>query len=121
MAEQSSKPIETYANSVTFESSFWDLKCRFGQIDQSSETITTEPRANVTIPWTQAKLISYYLQVNLIIHEAQVGKIKLRTDVLPPEFEMSAEQLEKDATLRTTVERLRKLREEFIASILADG
>ncbi len=33
--------------------------------------------SEITIPWTTAKLLSYYIQVFLTIHEAENGKIRL--------------------------------------------
>src|SRR5712671_4562050 len=76
--------LRDYANNVMFEPSFWDLKMIFGQLDQQEMPATVVQHTEMTVPWATAKLMSYFLQVFLAIHESDNGKIKLPPNVLPP-------------------------------------
>jgi hypothetical protein len=109
--------VDVYANNIYFEASFWDLTIHFSQLDQRTNQSATRPKAMVTVPWTQAKLISYYIQVQLIVHEVQNGKIRIRPDLLPPPPELSQEEIEKDPTVLATVQKIAALRDAFVASL----
>jgi hypothetical protein len=85
-----------YANQVNFESSVWDLKLIFGLLDQHKAAPFVEQHTAISIPWVQAKLGAYYLQIALAVYEAENGKIKIPVSVLPPLPPMPA-----DATPRT--------------------
>lgn len=107
--------ISTYANSIYLESSTWDLKLIFGQLDQSEGTITVKQHLAVTIPWTQAKLLLYFLRVHVKAEEMQDGKIHIRSDVRPTETPLPTEEQVKDPNFMEFYEFVKKLREEFIA------
>jgi len=66
--------LPVYANNVLFEPSVWDLKMIFGQLDQSEGKAVVEQHTAVTIPWAQAKVLSYYLQVNLTAYASALAK-----------------------------------------------
>lgn len=106
--------ISTYANSVYLESSTWDLKLIFGQLDQS-EGITVKQHVAVTIPWTQAKLLLFFLRVHVKAEEMQDGKIHIRSDVRPTETPPPTEEQMNDPSFMEFYEFVKKLREEFIA------
>lgn len=75
-----------YANNAYFESSAWDLKIVFGQLDQPvGQPAKIRQHIAITIPWTQAKLAVYYLRLHVEAIEIQNGKISIREDLLPPE------------------------------------
>lgn len=74
-----------YANNVYLESSAWDLKMIFGQLDQGVTPVTTEQRAAITIPWAQAVILNYLLSVHIRAHELDGGKIQIPQGVIPPE------------------------------------
>ena len=78
---------DKYSNNVQFEPSAWDLKLIFGQLDQSggAEATVVRQHTSMTITWVQAKILSYFLQVNLRAHEIDNGKIVVPTRVLPPD------------------------------------
>src|SRR5713101_7954891 len=84
-----------YANNIYLESSVWDLKLIFGQLDQSTNPVTTEQRAALTIPWTQAKIFSYLLSLHLLAYEMANGKIVIPEAVVPPELEPPTEEASK--------------------------
>src|SRR5580698_4093433 len=75
-----------YANNVQFESTEWDLKMIFGELDMGrKDGAGVEQHTAITVPWAQAKLLIYYLQLNVGIYEKIFGKIKIPDSVLPPE------------------------------------
>jgi len=106
----------TYANNVFLESSTWDLKLIFGQLDQSTVPNTVKQHLAVTIPWAQAKLLLFYLQAHVKGEELQDGKIHIRPDTRPGEISLPTEEQAKDPTFMQFYEFLKKLREEFIAN-----
>jgi hypothetical protein len=74
-----------YANNSRFETSVWDLKILFGQLDQHAGTSGIDWHTAVTMPWMQAKVFAYYLLLNIAIHEAaESGFIKVHPNVHPP-------------------------------------
>ena len=74
-----------YANNVKFERSLFDFKMVFGELDQSDENHTfVQQHTAVTVPWIQAKLMAYYIELNLAIHEADFGTIRIPDSMIPP-------------------------------------
>src|SRR5947209_3194715 len=76
-----------YANNVRFESSLWDLKIIFGQLDQSSRPNAIEQHTAMTVTWVQAKLMAYYLEVNLAVFETDNGYIRVPLALTPTAFD----------------------------------
>ena len=74
-----------YANNVYLEGSVWDLKLIFGQLDQSTNPVITEQRAAITIPWRQAKILNYLLNIHIRAHEMDNGRITIPQSIVPPE------------------------------------
>jgi hypothetical protein len=74
-----------YANNVHFESSIWDFKMLFGQLDQSqgADHTVIEQHTAMTVPWLQVKLMAYFLTVNLTFHQNNNGLVRVPTGVLP--------------------------------------
>ena len=105
--------ISTYANSVMFESNAWDLKIIFGQIDTGD---LIKQHLAVSIPWAQAKLMLYWLRLQVEMMESTVGKIPIRKDLIPPEPVPPPEEANKPET-KKLLELIQKYREEFIASL----
>ena len=87
---------DVYANNARFEASAWDLKILFGQLEQHTGTPTIDWRTAVTIPWSQAKILSYYLRLNLAFHEFQNGPISIPGRVVPPVYPAPTEKQLKD-------------------------
>jgi hypothetical protein len=102
-----------YANSVRFETSAWDLKMLFGELDQSNPSGKSRvvQHTAMAVSWLQAKIMAYYLYANVILHEADYGKIQLPPNLQPaplgplPE-EFSGNEIAREA--RAHIERLRK-------------
>jgi hypothetical protein len=103
-----------YANNIFLEGSVWDLKLVFGQLDQSTNPITTEQRSAVTIPWMQAKILNYLLSLHVLGYEMANGKIIVPDSVIPPEAPPPTEEAKKaDPNLVKFYEKMNELREQF--------
>jgi len=74
-----------YANNVRFESSAWDLKIVFGQIDQSAgaDKVAVESHTAITVAWPTAKTMAYYLTANVLAQQAYAGLIPLQPNAVP--------------------------------------
>lgn len=81
--EDEFEPYSFYANNCQFESSVWDLKFKFAQLAQQGTEWKFDPRCEVTIPWMQAKIILFFLQLNLFNYEEENGPIKVSNRILP--------------------------------------
>lgn len=76
--------VPMYANNVRFEMTAWDLRMLFGQLIPNIEGKgQVDWHTDVTLPWTQAKLMHLYLGMNLTLYERENGRIKVPTAVLP--------------------------------------
>jgi hypothetical protein len=107
-----------YANNTYFESSAWDLKIVFGQLDQPiGQPARIRQNIAITIPWTQAKLALYYLRLHVEANELLNGKVTIREDLLPPEPTPPTEEQENDPHVKQMYEFVRKLRADFVASL----
>lgn len=104
--------LSLYANNVRFELSVWDLKLIFGQLDQSSGELAIDQHTAVAISWAQAKLMSYYLQLNLAIHEADNGPITVPASVKPPKPERPVGDLANDPKAQALYELAQKMHGE---------
>jgi len=108
--------FSAYANNAYFESSTWDLKIIFGQLDQSSTPNSIKQNVAVTLPWAQAKIMVYYLRLHIAAEEIADGKIHIRPDVMPTEPPPPTPEQASDPTFMKLYEFATKLRQEFIAN-----
>ena len=115
---------EEYANNVFYESSTWDLKLLFGQLDQSGQLSNSEPKiktvihSTVTVPWTQAKLMFYWLKGHIEAHEMVNGEIHMPSSLIPPELPPLSEELKKsDPNAERVYALFDRIRKEFIESL----
>jgi hypothetical protein len=74
--------IARYANYSHIESSLWDAKILFGQTDQTLGD-TVPIHTALTLPWSQLKVLSYFLGVHLAAYEADNGRIKIPSGIVP--------------------------------------
>jgi len=91
-SSQSDAPFREYANNLIFQASVWDLTLIFGQLGITKPDATQPPvdwGTAVTIPWAQAKLGLYQLFLQVAIHEAENGPIKIHPNVLLPRPDFS--------------------------------
>ncbi|HEX9545404.1 MAG TPA: DUF3467 domain-containing protein [Pyrinomonadaceae bacterium] len=109
---------EAYANSIIYESSSWDLKLVFGQLDQSEGTVKVVQHSAITLPWTQAKLMLYWLRGQIEIHELLNGKIHIPPPVIPPPPPPLTEEIKKsDQNAEVVYSIFNRLRDEFLANL----
>jgi hypothetical protein len=103
-----------YANNVIFEPTIWDLKLIFGEF--SGRTGFVDWHTSITIPWAQAKLMAYYLTVNIEAHELKNGKIPFPVGMIPTEPQPLPES-ETKPVARTLFEMLTRNRKKFLDSL----
>jgi len=113
-AIQSGEFYRDYANNVFLESSEWDMKLIFGQLDQRTIPFRVEQHGSVSLPWNQAKVFAYLLCVHLAAYELQNGKITVPNSVLPPE---PTPPKEGDPNLQALFQRMIWLREQFFGEM----
>jgi hypothetical protein len=110
---------EAYANNVLLEQSVWDLKLIFGQLDQSGgKTATIQLHTAITLPWAQAKILSYWLRGHLDAYEITNGKIPIPSSIIPSELTAPSEEIKKSEPNAERIYALfNKLRNELVASL----
>lgn len=106
-----------YANNFQIERTIFDLKLIFGQLSESGGKLHVEQHSSVTLPWIQAKLLMYFLQMNIAGFEFQNGKIKIPTDLLPPPLPPLSPEQENDPKIRELLDLLKSLREQFVSNL----
>jgi hypothetical protein len=110
--------FSAYANQVRFETSAWDLKIVFGQVDQSRGTAVVEWHTAITIPWSQAKIGVYTLQAHVASFEAFYGKIQVPWDVVPaPPLAPTEEEAKQKPVVKAIYETILKLYEQFKSTL----
>lgn len=80
---QEKRANAVYANNTRLELSVWDLKILFGQLDQFQTPADIKWHTAVTVPWIQAKLLDYYLRLNIAYHEKKWGRVDVPASVVP--------------------------------------
>jgi hypothetical protein len=106
-----------YANNIWYESSAWDLRLLFGQLDQSKGPNVVAQHTAIALSWLQVKLMIYYLQINLALHEVQNGRVAIPASVMPPEPEPLTSELQDDPLAKTTREIVVKLRQQLTGNL----
>ena len=106
--------FELYANNVNFESSVWDLNVIFALLDQSPGAPPFKQLGSVHLPWMQAKIMAYYLFMNLAFHESSHGPISVPQSILPPNIEDFVNQrYPDDPKAKAMGERINRMRAEL--------
>lgn len=104
-----------YANSVYFQPSEWDLKLTFGELDNKDGVAFVEQHTSIAVPWLQARLMHYFLTLQLEVFEMYHGKIKLPASLLPPEPVYPTGGIENDPQAVAVYERVKELRAQLIS------
>ena len=100
-----------YSNSISFDTTELDVKMMFGQVLPSKGSV--DWNTAVTIPWVQAKLLAYYLQSNIAVHEVANGTIKVPAALLPSSVAAPADY-DTNQTSRAMYERVETIRRAFL-------
>ena len=105
-----------YANNSHIDGTIWDLQIVFGEY--SPRTREVDWHTTVTMPWAQAKLMAYFLQVQVAVYEFGHGEIRIGSNLIPGPLPPPTDPNdEREKNLRV---RLTALREAFIASLEDD-
>lgn len=116
--EPADQIFEGYANNVFYESSAWDLKLIFGQLDQRDGKVKVVQHSAITVPWPLVKLMVYWLRGQVEYQERLNGKIDVSPLVIPPELPPLTEEIKKqDPNAEAAYEIFSHMREEFIESL----
>jgi hypothetical protein len=118
--EFSQDSAEVYGNNVLYESSAWDFKFLFGQLDQSGQVIGGPVKAKtvihtaVTVPWPQAKLMLYWLKGHIEAHELVNGKIRMPKNTIPEYLQLPEEIRKSDPNAEAVFQIFERLRRELV-------
>ncbi|HEV8717013.1 MAG TPA: hypothetical protein VGX03_29855 [Candidatus Binatia bacterium] len=106
-----------YANNVLLQSSSWDMKLIFGELDQSLGEDVIVQHSAITLPWRQAKVLLYFLQVHLIGHEGQHGRVIIPPGIIPDfPSEPPKELVEKLPFIAQSWKIARQMYEDFLTA-----
>jgi hypothetical protein len=109
---------EAYANNVYFETSAWDMKLIFGQLDQSGGKVRTVQHTAITLPWAQLKLLAYWIKGHVEAYEMINGKIYIPPSVIPPEVPAPTQEgKDADPNVQAVYSLFSRIRNEFLASL----
>ena len=108
---------QTYANNIQLEISAWDLKIIFGTLEQHEGKVTIEQHTAVTIPWMQAKLLIYFLQINLAAYEAEAGKVKILPRLLPMAPPPLSQEMQSNLPAKELSDAIQRLYEQFNSTL----
>jgi hypothetical protein len=105
-----------YSNHVHFQPSEWDLKLTFGELDNDPKDgrAFVDQHTAIAVPWLQAKIMHYFMTLQLGVYEMSHGKIPVPSAVMPPAPDPPPSDAD-DAT-RRVIEYIAKAREEFVES-----
>lgn len=115
--EQAEDFVTGYANNIQFEPTSYDLKLVFGELSQTGGKVTIEQHTSITISWVEAKMLSYFLQIQIAGYELQNGKIQVPKNVwpvVPPPVPADIQDKETAEAMRQMVS---EMREEFLAKL----
>ena len=104
-----------YANHVYLIPSEWDLKMIFGEVDNDDKGSFIEQHTAIAIPWLQAKILHYFLSLQLGFYEINHGKISIPLSIQPPEPDPIPEELSGNDGSRLLYELVRAKRAELLA------
>jgi len=104
---------ESYSNNAQFLSSNWDLEIVFGQLDLKQGPNVVVQHSSITVPWPQAKVMLYFLNLHVAAHEADWGRIIVPKGIVA---EFPAEKPKDREGIKDEVwTEFRKHYEDFIA------
>ena len=108
---------DSYANNVLLQSSLWDIRLIFGNLDQQISMNTVVQYESVTLPWAQAKVLHYFLGMHLASHEINNGRIQIPPGIIGPISEHPPAEVVKLAPpkMEEVHEALKKIYQDFIS------
>jgi hypothetical protein len=116
--ELADEVYEAYANNVYYESSAWDLKLIFGQLDQTGGKVKIVQHSAITVPWPLVKIMIYWLRGQVEAHEKMNGKIEIPPALIPQALPPITEEIKKsDPNAEAVYAIFNRLRDEFVANL----
>ena len=106
--------VSLYANNVRFESSVWDFKLVFGELEQGKGDAFVEQHTAITLSWPQAKVLAYFLTINTMIHQSQNGHVHIPDSVKPLRPDPAG--TENDPAGKTVVQYLAWIHDQFFGA-----
>lgn len=107
-----------YANNVLTHATAWDVRLAFGRFEEADAQTVVKQKVEVTLSFGLAKLTLYWLQAAIIAHEIETGRsVTLRPNVRPDPPKALGEEEAKNPALVKFYEAMKKLHDEFIASM----
>src|ERR1017187_1064478 len=85
--------VTLYANNVQFQPWDSDLRMTFGELDLRKGKVVTEQHTAISISWLQAKIMLYFLGLQVAVQEIANGKIKIPDRLFPPEPDRKSTRL----------------------------
>ncbi len=108
-----------YTNNIQFYPTDWDLKLIFGELDWPPEAkgnLIVQQHTGMSMSWRQAKILHYFLALQIEFHEMQSGKIEIPAGIMPPEPEPPSAELASNSEAVRFYEFAKKARENLVAS-----
>jgi hypothetical protein len=106
-----------YANNIRLEPSVWDLKLIFGLLDLSTPgEVTVEQHSAISMAWSEAKVMTFYLLVHLTAHQADNGPIQVPFPVIPPRPSSSDPTITGGLPARKAVEYMAWIHEQLFGT-----
>ena len=103
-----------YANNVQFQPSEWDLRAIFGEVDFEDGRPFVQQHTSISLPWAQAKIMLYFLAVQIGAYEIANGKIVIPGTVLPPDPAPPEGELVSNSLARHIYEHAKKMHDMFV-------
>ena len=103
------------SNNVQFQTTQFDLRMTFGEFDLANMSV--QQHTAMTVSWLQAKLMHYFLTLQLAVYEMSNGKIGVPPDALPPEPQPPTGDLKDNPAAIEVYEYIKKARQQFIESL----
>jgi hypothetical protein len=105
-----------YSNNIQLKPTEWDLKAIFGEMEpQSDGSIIVQQHTAIVLSWLQAKILHYFLGMQLGTYELAHGRIPIPSSVMPLEPSAPEGDLDTPDT-RLFYEFMKQYREEFVAT-----
>jgi hypothetical protein len=103
-----------YSNNIQMQPTEWDLKCFFGEMEiQQDGTPVVQQHTAIVQSWLQAKIMNYFLTLQLSVYELTHGKIPIPPSAMPSEPVPPSGAIDTPDT-RVIYEFIKKFREDFV-------
>jgi hypothetical protein len=117
MVEANKEELESeYASNTFFVPTVWDLKILFGELSSTNQQ-EVDWHTSMTLPWAQAKLMAYYLDINIAAHEFSNGPIRVHESLLPPVPPPIRDVDKNNPTLQPLIDFIIERRKRFLESL----